>query len=114
MTLKYLGVELDGPTYLFGDNQSVLTSSTVPHSILSKRHNALAYHRVREAIAAGIAYFIKIDGTQNPADALSKFLPYTTWWPLIQPMLFWKGETMKVPSDETEGRVTDPFHSDVI
>ena len=39
---------------MFGDNQSVITSSTIPHSRLSKRHNALSYHRVREAIVAKI------------------------------------------------------------
>jgi hypothetical protein len=37
---------------MFGDNQSVITSSTIPHSRLFMRHNALLYHRVREAIAA--------------------------------------------------------------
>ena len=38
-TLRYLGVP-----YLFGDNRSVVTSSTLPHSTLGKRHNILAYH----------------------------------------------------------------------
>ena len=93
--LRYLGVKVDVPTFMFGDNQSVMTSSTVPHSSLNKRHNALAYHRVRESVAAGIVNFMKIDGKQNPADALTKFLPYVTWWPLIQPLLFWKGETLR-------------------
>ena len=37
--------------------KSVMTSSTVPHSLLSKRHNILSYHRVREAIAAKILVF---------------------------------------------------------
>jgi hypothetical protein len=58
-----------------------------------KRRNALAYHRVREAIAAGIIEFLHIPGIQNPADILTKFLPYTTMWPLIEPILFWKGDT---------------------
>ena len=49
-------------SYMFGDNQSVLTNSTVPHSQLNKRHNALAYHRVQEAIAAAVMKFFKIDG----------------------------------------------------
>ena len=48
-TLRMLGVpEID--SYMFGDNQSVLTNNTILHSQLNKRHNALAYHRVREAI----------------------------------------------------------------
>ena len=46
LTLRYLGVPVNGSTYLFGDNQSVITSSTITHSPLSKRHNALSYHRV--------------------------------------------------------------------
>ena len=45
-TLMYFGVPLDGPAWMFGDNQSVITSSTIPHSMLGKRHNFLAYHRV--------------------------------------------------------------------
>jgi len=45
-TLRYLGVPIRERTYLFGDNQSVVTSSTIPHSLLAKRHNALSYHRI--------------------------------------------------------------------
>ena len=50
-TLRYLGVPIKSKAYMFGDNKSVVTSSAVPHSLLSKRHNILSYHRVREAIA---------------------------------------------------------------
>ena len=38
-TLRYLGVPIKSKAYMFGDNKSVVTSSTVPHSLLSKRHN---------------------------------------------------------------------------
>ena len=61
-TLRYLGVPVQGKSMLFGDNESVVTSSTLPHSGLNKRHNALSYHKVREAIAAGIVKFVHIDG----------------------------------------------------
>ena len=57
-TIRMMGIPLDGPAWMFGDNQSVITSSTLPHSRLNKRHNALSYHRVREAIASGVMYFI--------------------------------------------------------
>jgi hypothetical protein len=43
-TLRSLGAPLDGKAHMFGDNESVITSSTVPHSSLNKRHNALSYH----------------------------------------------------------------------
>jgi hypothetical protein len=94
-TLRMMGIPIDGPSWMFGDNQSVVTSSTIPHSNLNKRHNALSYHRVREAISAGILYFLHIDGKLNPSDVLTKFLTWAKFWPLIQPMLFWKGETVR-------------------
>jgi hypothetical protein len=94
-TLRMMGIPLDGPAWMFGDNQSVITSSTIPHSNLNKRHNALSYHRVREAMSAQLMYFIHIDGKLNPSDVMTKFLSWAKFWPLIQPFLFWKGETMK-------------------
>ena len=42
-TLRMLGAPIQSPAYMFGDNQSVITNSTLPHSTLSKRHNALSY-----------------------------------------------------------------------
>ena len=99
-TLRMLGIPIDGPAWLFGDNQSVLTSSTIPHSSLNKRHNALSYHRVRESIAAKIIYFMHVKGEHNPSDMFTKFLGWTKFWPLIQPLLFWKGETMKKENED--------------
>ena len=96
-TLKMLGVPLDGPSWLFGDNQSVVTSSTLPHSTLSKRWNALSYHRCREAIAAGIVRFEYIPGPQNPADVLTKSLPHHVARHHLEPLLFWMGETLTNP-----------------
>lgn len=100
-TLRMFGVPIDGASWLFGDNKSVITSSTIPHSTLDKRWNALSYHRVREAIAAGIIIFEHIDGKSNPSDVLTKFLPWAEFWPLVQPLLFWKGETMKNAASDT-------------
>jgi hypothetical protein len=97
-TLRMMGIPLDGPSWMFGDNQGVITSSTIPHSNLNKRHNALSYHRVRSTIAAGIIYFVHIAGTINPSDILTKFLSWAKFWPLVQPFLFWKGETIKYTS----------------
>jgi hypothetical protein len=87
------GAPVDGPAWLFGDNESVVTSSTVLHSPLGKRHNALSYHLVRGAIASKVMIFLHIDGKQNVSDCLTKMLPFATAWPLIQPLLFWRGET---------------------
>ena len=95
-TLRYLGVPLDGPAWLFGDNQSVVNSSTLPYSTLSKRWNVLSYCKCREAIAAGIVRFEHIPGTENPADILTKALPHTTARKYVEPMFFWKGDTKDI------------------
>ena len=92
-TLRYLGVPVQGSSYMFGDNQSVITSSTIPHSALKKRHNALSYHRVREAIAAKIFKFYKLKSADNPADILSKHNGYQQAWPHVRTLLFWRGDT---------------------
>jgi len=101
-TLRYLGVPVTSKTYMFGDNQSVITSSTIPHSLLNKRHNALSYHRVREAIASGILRFIHIDGKNNPADILSKHCGYQQSMPLARPLLFWRGDPLECYDDNGE------------
>ena len=35
-TIHMLGVPLDGTPWLFGDNKSIVTSLTIPHSSLNK------------------------------------------------------------------------------
>jgi hypothetical protein len=94
-TLRMMGIPLDGPSWMFGDNESVITSSTIPHSTLNKRHNALSYHCVRECIAAKVFYLLHVSGKLNLTDMLTKPLGWVSFWPLVQPLLFWKGETIK-------------------
>ena len=101
-TLRYLGVPVKGRSFLFGDNQAVVTNSVIPHSTLSKRHNALSYHRVREAIAAGVINFYWIDGKLNPADIVSKHWAYPQVWHMLQPILFYSGDTKDLIKDEDQ------------
>ena len=56
-TLRYLGEPIGSKSILFGDNRSVVTIATLPHSTLTKHHNILAFHRVREAIATNLTAF---------------------------------------------------------
>ena len=101
-SLRYLGVPVEHSTYMFGDNESVVKSSTLPHSSLNKRHNALSYHRVREAIAAGILKFYHIKGELNPADIVSKHWGHAQVWQLIRPLLFYNGETTEIPDEDNK------------
>jgi hypothetical protein len=70
--LRSVGVTLDGPALMLGDNMSVVLNTTVPSSVLKKKHNEIAYHRVREAIAERIMRFAYIKSEENVSDVLTK------------------------------------------
>ena len=106
-TLMYLGVPIRSKSFMFGDNKSVITSSTIPNSLLSKTHHISAYHRVRVAIALKYLMFIWKDGKTNPADILSKHLEFPQIWPLLKPPLFWGGETAEI-KQQPKGSDTNP------
>ena len=46
--------------------------------------------------------FYHIPGENNPADILSKHWGFATVWPLLKPLLFWKGETKDIPNKVKE------------
>jgi hypothetical protein len=86
--LRMIGVPIDGPTLMLGDNNSVVMNTTIPSSVLKKKHNAIAYHRVREACAANIIRFVHIPTETNYADILTKPLGSEKFYTLVRPLLF--------------------------
>ena len=46
-----MGIPVEGPTYIYGDTQSVLANTTIPNSSLKKKSQSIAYHFVREGVA---------------------------------------------------------------
>ena len=56
---------MDGTEEAFFDNKSGVTNSSLPASILSKYHNIIFYHRVKEAHACGIIKVQWILGDNN-------------------------------------------------
>jgi hypothetical protein len=71
--LRMFGVPINGPAFVYCDNQGVVKNVTIPEeSVLSKKHNAINYHAVREAVAANILRVAKEDSTTNSADLLTK------------------------------------------
>jgi hypothetical protein len=47
-----MGISLDGPALMIGDNMPVVLNITFLSSFLKKRNNAIANHQLREAIVA--------------------------------------------------------------
>ena len=105
-TFRYLGVPVHSATMMFGDNESVVNTASVPYSKLHKRHNALAYHKTRAAIAADIVRYNHISGKTNPADVVSKHWAYVDVRETLMPILFWKGDTAVFNAKEDQKKAT--------
>ena len=73
--LRMMGIPLHGPANVFCDNSSLVINATHPESTLKKKHNDIAYHRIREAEEASVARTTHEDGATNLADILTKCLP---------------------------------------
>jgi hypothetical protein len=86
--LRMMGIPVDGATNVFCDNESVFKNASKPESTLKKKHNAIAYHRTREAIAAGIVRLAWEDGRFNIADILTKLMPGPKLKALISSILY--------------------------
>ena len=81
------GVPLAGPANVFCDNESVVKSSSYVDSVLKKKHCSIAYHRIREAVAAEkiLIYYERTD--TNLADLLTKPLSVSKRKGLVQGIL---------------------------
>ena len=86
--LWMFGVPLDGPADVFCENRGVVMNASKPESTLQKKHNAINYHAVREAAAAGILRVGEEDGETNLADLLTKLLTGKQQWDLCH-FLIW-------------------------
>ena len=73
--LRMMGIPCDGPSLIYGDNQSVLANTTIPDSALKKKSQSIAYHFVREGVARDEWRTTYINTHANEADLLTKVLP---------------------------------------
>ena len=73
--LRMMGVPLDGPTFVYGDNMSVIHNTQRPESTLKKKSNSICYHAVRESVAMGESLTGHVSTHDNPADLTTKILP---------------------------------------
>jgi hypothetical protein len=72
--LRMFGIPIDGPANTYCDNEAVYKNTVMPESVLKKKHHSIAYHRCREAVAAGTIRVAKQGTTKNLADLFTKVL----------------------------------------
>ena len=70
-----MGIPVEEPTFIFGDNQSMLANTTMPESQLKKKKQSIAYHCVREGCARDEWRTVYISTHDNVTDLLTKPLP---------------------------------------
>lgn len=73
--LRMMGIPCDLPSYVFGDNQSVLANTAIPDSTLKKKSQSIAYHFVREGCARDEWRMTYVNTHEIPSDLLTKPLP---------------------------------------
>jgi hypothetical protein len=73
--LRMMGVDISGPSYIYGDNMSVIHNTQRPESVLKKKSNAICYHAIREAVAMGECLTGHVSTHDNPADICTKIIP---------------------------------------
>ncbi len=72
--LHMMGIQLTGPFYIYADNKSQVTNSTIPKSTLKKKCNFICYHAVRESVAMGESLITHIDSGDNLSDLMTKVI----------------------------------------
>ena len=72
--LRMMGVPLSGPSYIYGDNMSVIHNTQRPESTSKKNNNSICYHALRESVAMGECLTTHIPTKENLSDMMTKVL----------------------------------------
>ena len=75
--LRMFGVPIDEPANVYCDNEAVYKNTAIPESTLKRKHHSIAYHRCREANAAGTIRVAKQGTKTNLADLFTKVMTST-------------------------------------
>jgi hypothetical protein len=86
--LRMFGAPVEGATNFFGDNKAVYKNTSLPESTLKKKHHSMAYHRCREAVAAGTIRVAKEGTKTNLTDLIHLLYLYISYTKITQILLY--------------------------
>ena len=72
--LRMMGIPISGPSYIYGDNMSVVHYTFRLESVLRKKSNSVCYHTVHESVAMSESLVGHIPSKDNVADLMTKVL----------------------------------------
>jgi hypothetical protein len=73
--LRMMGIPVEGPAFVYGDNMSVIHNTQRPESMLKKKSNSICYHYCRESVAMNECITGHVPTKQNRADLCTKVIP---------------------------------------
>ena len=85
--LRMFGIPVEEPSYMYGDNQSVIAGSTRHKYTLKKKAQSIAFHFIREGFAADEWNTTYINTPENISDLMTKPLSGEKRWRLIRILL---------------------------
>ena len=74
LKLRWMGIPFYGPANVYCDMLNVVQSTSQPEATLAKKHNGIAYHLCREAVAIGMIRIAHEPTDSNLADLFTKIL----------------------------------------
>ena len=86
--LRMMGVSIDGPSYVYGDNMSVINNTSKPEYFLNKKSNSICYHFIREAVAMKECLTTHVPTLRKFSDLLTKCLSWKKRRDLVRGILF--------------------------
>ena len=72
--LRLMDVPLSVPSYIYGDNMSVIHNTQRPEYTFKKKKKSIYYHALRESVAMGECLTMHIPTKDNLSDMMTKVL----------------------------------------
>ena len=73
--IHIMGTPIAGPTYMYGENMSVIYNTYRPESTLKKKSNSIYYHTMREAFSMGKVLKTHIRSENHPSYMFTDVMP---------------------------------------
>ena len=74
-TLRMMGMQISGPTYVYGDNMLVIHNTQRSESTFRKKSKLICHHAVCESVAMGESLTGHIPTSENCADLATNIIP---------------------------------------
>ncbi len=72
--LRVTGIGISGPSYIYGNNMSVIYNTQRPEPMLKKKSNSICYHTIRESVVMGESLTGHIGTNEIVSDLATKVL----------------------------------------